>query len=178
MSRAVRKPHTHALYERDFHAWTQEQARLVRARRFAELDVDNIAEELETLGRSDRREVKSRLTVVLVHLLKWQFRPQKRGPSWQATLSSNATRCMTCLAKARVLQDTQARCWPIAIGQQSGRRRWTGSCRSPPFQRHVLTRWAKFSTLTTCRASSGSRPFVCENPRSAHWPGGQICSKF
>lgn len=66
----------------DAQAWYVEQAELLRARRFGELDVDVIAEELEDLGRSERRELRSRLAVVLAHLLKWQFQPERRGRSW------------------------------------------------------------------------------------------------
>ena len=62
-------------YEQDFYGWTQEQARLLREGRFAELDVANVIEEIETLGRSERRELVSRLRVLLLHLLKWQHQP-------------------------------------------------------------------------------------------------------
>jgi hypothetical protein len=73
-------------YERDFYGWTQEQARLLREGRFAELDVTNVVEEIETLGRSERRELVSRLRIILLHLLKWQYQPARRGPSWQHSI--------------------------------------------------------------------------------------------
>jgi hypothetical protein len=59
-------------YEADFYAWTMEQAQLLRSGEFSELDIENIAEELESMGRSDKREIESRLTVLLAHLLKWR----------------------------------------------------------------------------------------------------------
>ena len=62
-----------SLYDRDFYAWANEQAGLLRAGRIAEADIENIAEEIETMGRSERRELINRLTVLLLHLLKWQF---------------------------------------------------------------------------------------------------------
>ncbi len=73
-------------YEKDFYAWTVEQARLLRAGELSALDVANIAEEIESLGRSDRRELGSRLTVLLLHLLKWRSQPDTRSKSWLATI--------------------------------------------------------------------------------------------
>jgi hypothetical protein len=75
-------------YEQDFYGWTQEQARLLREGRFAELDVANVVEEIESLGRGERRELMSRLRVLLSHLLKWQFQSGSRGRSWQATIET------------------------------------------------------------------------------------------
>lgn len=73
-------------YESDFHAWAGEQASLLRQGRLAEADVENIAEEIESLGRSEKRELVNRLTVLLAHLLKWQFQPVWRGKSWRLTI--------------------------------------------------------------------------------------------
>lgn len=73
-------------YDRDFHAWSQEQADLLRVQRFAEIDVDHLIEELEAMGARERRELISRLKVLLAHLLKWQFQPQLRSRSWKATI--------------------------------------------------------------------------------------------
>ena len=74
------------LYERDFHAWANEQARLLRAGKLAQADVEHIAEEIESMGRTEKRELVSRLAVLLLHLLKWQYQPGRRGASWQATI--------------------------------------------------------------------------------------------
>jgi hypothetical protein len=73
-------------YEQDFYAWTMENADLIRKGKLADLDLEHIAEELETMGRSERRELLSRLTVLLAHLLKWQYQPERRSTSWQLTL--------------------------------------------------------------------------------------------
>lgn len=73
-------------YDDDFYAWTVEQARLLRAGEFSALDVGNIAEEIESMGRSDRRELQSRLVVLTMHLLKWRFQPSARSRSWAATI--------------------------------------------------------------------------------------------
>jgi len=73
-------------YEVDFYAWANEQAALLRAGRLGTADIDNIAEELESMGRSEKRELISRLTVLLTHLLKWQFQPGQQSRSWWATI--------------------------------------------------------------------------------------------
>ena len=76
------------LYDRDFYAWTAEQAELLRERRFAEVDLEHITEEIESMGRSEKRELVSRLTVLLLHLLKWQFQPVRQGPSWRLSIAT------------------------------------------------------------------------------------------
>ena len=75
-----------ATYEGDFYAWAVEQAQRVRAVQVPGLDTENIAEEIETLGRSEKRELASRLEVLLMHLLKWQTQPERRGESWRSTI--------------------------------------------------------------------------------------------
>jgi hypothetical protein len=74
------------LYEQDFYAWTLQQAELLRTRRLDCADLDNIAEEIESMGRSVKRELISRLAVLLLHLLKWQHQPAFRSRSWQLTI--------------------------------------------------------------------------------------------
>jgi Domain of unknown function DUF29 len=73
-------------YEEDFFAWTIEQARLLRAGNLSAIDAANIAEEIESMGRRDRRELGSRLLVLTIHLLKWRFQPSARSRSWSATI--------------------------------------------------------------------------------------------
>jgi hypothetical protein len=73
-------------YEDDLFAWTQEQAALLRAHAADGIDWENLAEEIESVGGSDRRELESRLTVILLHLLKWQAQPPLRGSSWRKSL--------------------------------------------------------------------------------------------
>jgi hypothetical protein len=70
-----------SLYEKDFYAWANEQAALLRAGNLAAADIENIAEEIESMGRSEKRELVSRLAILLLHLLKWQFQPELRGNS-------------------------------------------------------------------------------------------------
>ena len=74
------------LYDQDFYAWSRQQAELLRAGRLAEADIENIAEEIDSMGRTEKRELVSRLTILLMHLLKWRYQPEKRGPSWEASI--------------------------------------------------------------------------------------------
>ena len=77
---------TASLYECDFYAWANEQAALLRAGNLSSADIEHIAEEIESMGKTEKRELVNRLAVLLKHLLKWQFQPERRGSSWQATI--------------------------------------------------------------------------------------------
>ena len=74
------------LYDTDFYAWANEQAALLRAGRLSEADIENIAEEIESMGRREKNELTSPLTVLFVHLLKWRFQPTLRSRSWRLTI--------------------------------------------------------------------------------------------
>ena len=73
-------------YEEDFHAWAREQAELLRLKRFGEVDLANLVEEVESMGREQRHALRSSYRVLIVHLLKWQFQPARRSRSWRLTL--------------------------------------------------------------------------------------------
>jgi len=81
------------LYDTDLYAWATGNAALIRAGRLAEVDFLHIAEELESMGRSERRALDSRLSVLLMHLLKWRHQPERRGASWRATIKEQR-RCV------------------------------------------------------------------------------------
>ena len=74
---------TIAAYETDFYQWTQQQAALMRQGEFnrIDLDIENIAEEIESMGRRDRHALRSYLHNILIHLLKWRYQPERRGTS-------------------------------------------------------------------------------------------------
>ena len=74
------------LYDRDFYEWTLRNAKLLRSGKAAEADLDHIAEEIEDMGKRERRELISRLGVLIGHLLKWQAQPDHRGRSWEAAI--------------------------------------------------------------------------------------------
>jgi hypothetical protein len=73
-------------YDKDVIAWAQEQAKLLRAGQFEALDIEHIAEEIEDVGKSERRDLASRMAVLMAHLLKWQYQPDRRGSSWRRTI--------------------------------------------------------------------------------------------
>ena len=77
---------TERLYEKDFYAWAAENARLMREGRLNEIDTEHIAEELESMTRSEKRELINRLAVLIAHLLKWQFQPDRRSNSWKNSI--------------------------------------------------------------------------------------------
>ena len=77
---------TTTLYDQDFYAWTQRQMELLQAGRLDELDIANLIEELDSLGKQQRQELENRLEVLLGHLLKWRYQPESRSKSWRATI--------------------------------------------------------------------------------------------
>ena len=77
---------TGAAYERDLYTWSQEQARLVREGRWDAVDRDNVAEEIESLGRTEFSKLESALRVLLLHMLKWDHQPQRRSRSWAISI--------------------------------------------------------------------------------------------
>ena len=80
-----------ATYETDFHAWALQNASMLRQGRLDELDIEHIAEELEGMSASERRELLNRLQVLLLHLLKYQYQPESRGKNWLLTISHQRT---------------------------------------------------------------------------------------
>jgi hypothetical protein len=83
---------TDNLYERDYYLWLSHTARLISEGKFDEVDTANLIEEIEDMGRSEKRAVESNLTVLLAHLLKYKYQPQKRSNSWRATIIEHRRR--------------------------------------------------------------------------------------
>jgi hypothetical protein len=75
-----------SLYATDFYAWTQQQASLLRNHEWSQIDLQNLIEEIESLGKQQRQELRNRLSILIGHLLKWEFQSQRRSRSWLATL--------------------------------------------------------------------------------------------
>jgi hypothetical protein len=97
-------PRNSADYEEDFYAWTVEQARLLRSGDLAVIDIENIAEEIESMGRSDRRAIESRLAVLLTDLLKWQIQERMRSRSWSGTIGEQRRRIAKLLRESPTLR--------------------------------------------------------------------------
>jgi hypothetical protein len=87
MSDATTKSRPAPAYDRDYHAWTLDQAERLRDLQPNSIDWENVAEEIESLGGSQRREIRSRLVVALTHLLKWAYQPAGRNNSWRASIA-------------------------------------------------------------------------------------------
>ncbi|MFN5514122.1 MAG: DUF29 domain-containing protein [Cyanobacteriota bacterium] len=92
------------LYDQDIIAWANEQASLLRNKQFDLLDLEHIAEEIEDVGKSEQRELASRMAVLLCHLLKWQYQPARQGSSWQATIRTQRERLKHRLKKTPSLK--------------------------------------------------------------------------
>jgi hypothetical protein len=92
------------LYEQDFYLWTQTIAQQLKQNNFNEIDMPNLIEEIESMGRSEKRELKNRLIVLLMHLLKWQYQPEKRSESWRSTIYEQRICIETLLEDSPSLQ--------------------------------------------------------------------------
>ena len=95
-------------YDADFYAWTQEQAALLRDGKWPAVDIGNVAEEIESLGKSQQNALESRLEKLLLHLLKWHYQPDKRvrGHSWQDTIREQRRRLSRLLSQNPSLRPT------------------------------------------------------------------------
>lgn len=109
---------TAASYDTDVIAWANEQARLLRARDFAALDIEHIADEVEDVGKSEARELANRLALLLAHLLKWQVQPERRGTSWETTIHAQRRAVLARLRKTPSLKADMAddEYWELAWG--------------------------------------------------------------
>jgi len=91
-------------YEEDYARWCAEQGALLREGRLADIDRANLAEEIESLGRSDKREIESRLKTLLVHLIKYKFQREGRSGSWRATIKEQRFRIAKVLRESPSLR--------------------------------------------------------------------------
>jgi Domain of unknown function DUF29 len=85
------------LYETDFYAWTLEQSKLLRGADLKNLDIINLLEEIESLGKQQRQELRNRLGVLIGHFLKWTYQPEQRSKSWRVTIRSQRREIETLL---------------------------------------------------------------------------------
>lgn len=92
------------LYQKDFQAWISQQTDLLKSGRFEALDVSNLLEEMEDMGKSNRRALASHLVILLAHLLKWRFQPEYRGKSWKSSIVEQRFQIQESLAESPSLQ--------------------------------------------------------------------------
>ena len=122
-------PHTG--YNHDVVLWAREQAALLRAGRLAELDIANIAEEIEDVGKAEQRELASRMAVLLMHLLKWAFQPGKRTRSWLLTIKEQRRGVLLALQDTPSLKTMLANPTKRAIAVQLQAQTVSGTSLSP-----------------------------------------------
>ncbi|MFM2063375.1 MAG: hypothetical protein RLZZ507_3045 [Cyanobacteriota bacterium] len=80
------------LYEQDFYLWIETTAKQLKAGKFAEIDLENLIEEIESMGRNEKHALESNLVILLMHLLKYKYQPEKRTNSWKATIREHRRR--------------------------------------------------------------------------------------
>lgn len=90
---------TKLLYESDFYHWTVDQVRSLRLGKLDSLDLENLAEEIESLGNQQRSELENRLAILLGHLLKWDLQPNLRGKSWRSTIREQRRQIQKLITK-------------------------------------------------------------------------------
>ena len=107
---SILRPHDEstdpAAYERDFVLWIDTQLEILRARKFELLDLDNVIEEFDAMGKNQRHELRSRLETLLVHLLKCQFQPEHKSGSWVATVHEQRSQIVHLLQASPSLKNT------------------------------------------------------------------------
>ncbi len=106
----------HIQHDADFYTWAKHNARLLRNGQVEQADLENIAEELEDMGGSRERELENRLGVLLTHLLKWIYQPERRGNSWIATIEEQRRRIKRVLKKNPGLKNYQQEAFEYAYG--------------------------------------------------------------
>jgi hypothetical protein len=93
-----------ASYDEDFALWSAEQAALLRAGKLDRVDLENVAEEIASVGNSEEYQIDSRMEVLIAHLLKWQFQPEKRSNSWKASIVEQRVRIARVLKRSPSLK--------------------------------------------------------------------------
>lgn len=134
------------LYTTDFFAWTQQQAVLIKAGKWKEIDLEHLAEEVEDMGKTEKRTLESRLEVLLMYLLKWQFQSAYRGKSWRLAIEVQRIRLAQHLrdnpSLKSVLQESINKSCKLAVIGAEMELIWT------VFQKTALTAWSNFSILS------------------------------
>lgn len=118
------KVHTQVtLYEQDYSLWLKTTIEKLREHQFQSVDIENLIEELETLGRSEKKALRSYLRLIVMHLLKWQFQPENRSKSWQITIRNNRFEIEEALQDSPSLKPQLAefltQCYPRAVMEAS-----------------------------------------------------------
>lgn len=93
------------LYDQDYYLWLSNTAKLLKTKRFAQLDLENLIEEIESLGKSEKRAITSNLIIIILHLLKWRYQPEKRSNSWKSSIREHRRRIQRLLTDSPSLKN-------------------------------------------------------------------------
>ncbi|MGI8500046.1 MAG: DUF29 domain-containing protein [Hassallia sp.] len=111
------------LYDQDFYVWIETTAKQLKEGRFSEVDLENLIEEIECMGRSEKKAIKSNLMVVLIHLLKYKYQSEKRSNSWKGSIREHRRRIRDAFVDSPSLkpyfQEVLLQSYPDAIKQAS-----------------------------------------------------------
>ncbi|WP_413175446.1 DUF29 domain-containing protein [Anabaena azotica] len=111
------------LYDQDYSLWLETTIEKLREHQFQAVDIENLIEELETLGRSEKKALRSYLRLIVMHLLKWQYQPEKRSKSWQITIRDNRFEIEEALQDSPSLKpqltELLTQCYPRAVMEAS-----------------------------------------------------------
>jgi len=112
-----------SLYDQDFYLWTQEQAALLKAGALSQLDIENLTEEIGSMGKSQKKELISRLVILLMHMLKWDHQSDRRGRNWLKTIATQRTEIEILLydnpSLKNELSNTVLKAYRLAVKQAS-----------------------------------------------------------
>jgi hypothetical protein len=113
----------HKLYDTDYLRWIETTVEKLRSRDYSNIDWENLIEEIEDMGRSERRSLESNLVVIILHLLKWQFQPDRRSGSWKASIAEHRRRIRKAVKDSPslrpYLEEVLAECYADAVEQAS-----------------------------------------------------------
>ena len=111
----------HPKYDEDFYGWAMKNASLLKQGKFSEADMENIIEEMEAMGRSEKSQLVNRFSVLIAHLLKWQLQPDFRGRSWHGTIKEQRRRAKILLKEnpslKNKLEEAFADAYELAVDQ-------------------------------------------------------------
>ena len=141
-------------YDTDFYAWAQQQAEALRAKDWAALDLEHLAEEVEDLRKTERRGVRSQLRLILSHLLKWLYQPEKRTESWRSTIANGRVLVQEDLEDLPSLAPELETWRPRPIPGHAAMRPRTRACRWPPSRRSARGRLNRCWMRTSGRKRS------------------------
>jgi Domain of unknown function DUF29 len=144
-----------SLYERDYYLWLEQQASRLREGLLDELDVANLLEEIEDMGRTEKRAIEGNLIVLLTHLLKYRLQPDQTSSSWRGSIVEHRRRLRKLIRESPSLLATARGIFPSATRTAASRLLPKAVCRPIHSRPNRPSRWSRSSTRSTCRSDGG-----------------------